>query len=133
MKWVKWGGLALLVFIVATIYVKRGDSGSQTALRNVAAEINRKAPWAVGPGIQMDKASFVGKQFDIYYTITDMKASDVPSDAAKTEFKKLMVKIVCENEAMRRAVKNDIVFASIWKGSDGQQITHVRVAAADCV
>ena len=129
MKWVKWGGLALVI-VVAISW--RADLRSKKELRDTAAEINLRAPITVGPGIRIDKADYSDKKFNIHYTITDMKASEVPVATANVEFKKLMVKIVCSNEAMRRAVKDQITFVSTWRGSDNQEITQVRVAEADC-
>jgi len=131
MKWVKWGGLALAI-LVAIIYWK-ADLGLKGALRNTAAEINRRAPWTVGPGVQIDKADFGDNRFEIHYTLTDLKASEVPLATVNTELKKVMVKVVCSNEAMRRAVKKRVVFSSFWNGSDGREITQVSVTEVDCV
>ena len=34
--------------------------------------------------------------------------------------------------AMRAAVKDTVVFSSIWRGSDGVEITQVEVTESDC-
>jgi hypothetical protein len=127
----KWIVMAVVVAVAALIW----NSGStKRALTQVAAEMNRRVPVTVAPGVRVDKVVFANKQFDMYITFTDVKSTDVGQQQAMldTMMKQALSKSICGNESLKKALSEHYLISSIVTGSDGREISKLRVSDTDC-
>jgi hypothetical protein len=132
MRWALWGGVA--VVIIGVLVWWKTDPSGKRALREAEAELNRRTPWTIAPGVSVDKAYYDTKKsrFDIYYTVKEFKAGEVPTQTMHAALKKAMTQQVCGNAAMRKALNGGVAFLSIWHGGDGREVAQVSVGASDC-
>jgi hypothetical protein len=131
MGWIKWAVIGIFAAGALLIW-NSGRTGR--ALHAAAAEINSRAPVNLGSGVRIDRVAVANKSFDIHVTYTDMKAADVVQQKAlfDTVLKESMVKTVCRDQHMRRALKEHYDISSIVKGSDGREMTTLRISQLDC-
>lgn len=127
----KWIVIAVVVAATALIW----NSGrTKRAMTEAAAEMNRRVPVTVAPGVRVDKVVFANKQFDMYVTFTDMKSTDVGQQQAMldTLMKQSLSKSICGNETLKKALTEHYLISSIVMGSDGREISKLRVSDTDC-
>lgn len=132
MRWALWGGVAAV--IIGALVWWKSDPGAKRAMREAEAELNRRTPWTIAPGVRIDKAYYDIRKsrFEIYYTVAEFKAGEVPTPVMHAALKKAMVSTVCNNDGMRRAMKGGTLFWSIWHGGDGREVAQVSVTEPDC-
>lgn len=128
LKWI------VIVVVVAGAALVWNSGRTKRALTEVAAEMNRRVPVTVAPGVRVDKVVFANKQFDMYLTFTDMKSTDVGQQQAMldTLMKQSLSKSICANEPLKKALAEHYMISSIVMGSDGREISKLRISDVDC-
>lgn len=135
-------GATLLLTLVLFLSVSRpetqmrqaGDADMGPYLVRMSQTINAGLPSMVDGMTRLDTTiGGPGHEFSYVYTLPSVRSDEISAAGVRSAYAPALMHNFCTLPEMQPLVAEGVAIVYVYRGSDGQEITRVRVSPSDCL
>ncbi len=103
-----------------------------TELAQIAKELNKNAPVALGDGIRILGVVAVGNRLHYKYQYTNVKAADIDGEYLRMEAQKQSIVASCSDPSLRSLLDRLVIISKTYVDMDQVHLATFEVSSDDC-